>query len=146
MFAATDLQRPVRHTYRRAQIRHVDGTIAACSHRRMETPHNECMLALRDGVLFVFCRSETGDQRLDKFVLQSTRSFGVGDDLRGLLGKSTAAACSRSSRAIIAGGGVSVTTSTGGLKSHPAVAAPMAASASTGSDIVPHDTVPDERV
>ena len=53
----------------------------------MKTPHNESMLALRDGVLFVLFRSETGHQCLDKFVLQSTRSLGVRDDLRRLPGE-----------------------------------------------------------
>src|SRR5260221_4083744 len=112
----------------------------------METPHNECMLALRSRVLFGVGWSETGYQRLDKFVLQSTRSLGVGDDLRGILGKGHGSCMQppqprhpcrrRSLRHYVAGG----------LKSQPAVAAPMAASASTGSEIEPHNTAPDERV
>ena len=49
-----------------------------------------------------------------------------------------AALVERLARAIATGGGVSVPTATGGFKSQPTVDAPIAASASIGSEIVPH--------
>jgi len=55
-----------------------------------------------------------------------------------------AAACSRYSFAIADGWGVRVNASFGGVRPHPAIAAPMETMSSTGSDMAPQQADPDE--
>jgi hypothetical protein len=56
-----------------------------------------------------------------------------------------AAACSRWSVAIAAGGGVTLSVFFGSVRSHPAVAVPKEIISSTGSDMAPEQAGPDER-
>ena len=57
MLPATDLQRPVQHADRGAQMNRVDRTIKTGCHKSAETPHDRRMTALCDGVLLVRCGS-----------------------------------------------------------------------------------------
>ena len=137
-------QCPLRHPDHLTDLREIHSAVGICLQHAAKPAHDELVLSLCRSVLADLPAAETGDHGFDQCLLEPARSVGIGDDFGDLSARFPAAACSRWSLAIAAGEGLTISASRGGVRSHPAIAAPTEAIASTGSDMPPQQADPDE--